>query len=1112
MKFTGEFFIPPENSEGKFDNHELLIEHKHRYLSILKLAKDKIVLDMACGEGYGSNILSGSASQVYSVDINAELIEHASKIYRKNNISFLVGAAEKIPMPDHSVDLIVSFETLEHLPAGVQIEFMAEAKRVLKPNGIMAISTPEKKNYTERYNHHNEFHQHELYKDEFEDLLKKHFAYVNLYEQGFEVTSLILNKKDYDKETSLSCLKVDDKAYNFEGKYLIALCSDSYENANISISGIIPESERSFFSLVDRIVDLQHEVEKLGAWGRSSSEEIDELRKRVSDLQRHTDELGKWGKRSAEETETLRNKLNQLQQQFNYVSEKAQTQVEFKKPISEKVTEFSGWTRELKESENLSIDPASLEKDVQKTLTNHELRRDLEKKGKEIEKLESARKELESRLQEIYYSDGYKLLSKYYRIKAKLLPKNSKAYLLLRSFVRVIKTGKLQVRSNYNTVSAPRKENNFFPIPDVPDDIKFPLAFPVFDQPLVSIIVPAYNNWVLTRNCLISIYKQTNDVTYEIIVGDNVSTDETVNFKQYFTNVNYIRNRENLGYIRNINSAARQARGKYILTLNNDTTVTPNWLSSMIDVMDKDPSVGLVGSKLIFPDGSLQEAGGIIWIDGTGWNYGRGKDPEASEYNYLKEVDYISGASNLIRKEIWDRLKGLDERYVPAYFDDSDLAFSIRDLGYKVIYQPLSVVIHYEGVTHGTNTSSGTKKYQALNATKFIEKWNKILNKDHFIGGKEVFVARDRSRYKKTILVIDHYVPQFDKDAGSRTTFQLLQLFTKLNYNVKFIGDNFFRHEPYTTHLQQMGIEVLYGVWYRDHWQEWISENREYIDFVYINRPHISAKYIDEIKKRTNARVIYYGHDLHYVREQRQYEIEKRPELLKSAKKWKTIETGLFRKSDHIVTLSSDEKEIIEKETGKNNVHIIPAFYYSGFQEPITNFNDRQHLLFIGGFGHQPNIDAVLWFSREVFPVIAEKLKNVKFLIVGSNAPEEVRNLQSDDINVLGYISDETLDNLYRSVKMVVIPLRYGAGVKGKTVEAMYHGVPFVTTRFGIEGLKDIQQVTESYDTAATFADAVLKLYNNNEELAAFSRNSIEYAKQNFSEDNVKNIINTVFS
>ncbi len=718
---------------------------------------------------------------------------------------------------------------------------------------------------------------------------------------------------------------------------------------------------------------------------------------------------------------------------------------------------------------------------------------------------------LNIKLSEIYASEGWKLLSVYYGIRNRLLPQNSLRYKKVKNIVN-----RIRGKKNDNIVIQDHSGPGGNPYERSASTQFDPFEFPYFSDPKVSVIIPAYNGWEMNYLCLRSIKENTESLSYEVIFADDASTDETRNIDQTITRIVHIRNEQNLGFLRNCNHAASFARGEYLHFLNNDTEVTPGWLSSLVTLMEKDKTIGMAGSKLVYPDGRLQEAGGIIWQDASGWNYGHKQDPEAPEFNYVKEVDYISGASIMIRTDLWKKLGGFDERYAPAYFEDTDLAFSVRKEGYKVVYQPLSVVRHFEGFSHGTDQTvqpgkPSIKSYQQVNALKFLEKWSVELDKQ-FPNAVNPFWTRDRSKDKKTIVVIDHYVPHFDKDAGSRNTFQLLRLFVQLGYNVKFIGDNFYKHEPYTTVLQQMGIEVLYGEYYRDNLSSWIEQNNKYIDFFYINRPHISIKYIDFIREKTNAKIVYFGHDLHFIRERHQYEIEKDPVLLASAEEWKKTETRLIRQSDTILTLSCDEKEIIEKEIGHSNVHTMPAFSYSRFNEPAADFDQRKDLLFVGGFGHKPNLDAVLWFTQQVFPTVRQELKDIRLVIVGSNAPEEVTRLASPSIEVRGYVSDEDLANLYRNVKMVVIPLRYGAGVKGKTVEAMYYGVPFVTTRFGIEGLQNINQVATGKDTAEQFVAEILELYNNNDKLQEFSRKEVEYARKYLSEENVNNIISEVFS
>ena len=229
----------------------------------------------------------------------------------------------------------------------------------------------------------------------------------------------------------------------------------------------------------------------------------------------------------------------------------------------------------------------------------------------------------------------------------------------------------------------------------------------------------------------------------------------------------------------------------------------------MVEIFELNEEAGLVGSKLDYPDGKLQEAGGIVWRDASAWNYGRLQDPELPEFNYVREVDYVSGAAIMFPRALFMELGKFDERFVPAYYEDTDLAFKVRAAGRKVYYQPGSVVIHYEGVSNGVDESSGIKQYQVANRDKFEDKWRPVLQEEHFVNGEEILRARERSRGSTTVLVVDHYVPHFDRDAGSRSTFLYLKLLVQAGCNVKFLGDNFFRHEPYTTVLQQMGIESL---------------------------------------------------------------------------------------------------------------------------------------------------------------------------------------------------------------------------------------------------------------------------------------------------------------
>jgi len=372
-------------------------------------------------------------------------------------------------------------------------------------------------------------------------------------------------------------------------------------------------------------------------------------------------------------------------------------------------------------------------------------------------------------------------------------------------------------------------------------------------------------------------------------------------------------------------------------------------------------------------------------------------------------------------------------------------------------------------------------------------------------------LKNDESNRKKVIMVIDYSVPSYDQDAGSRTMFQYLKLFVELGYKVVFMPDDFCKTEPYVEDLKKIGVEVLYGDWYANNWHAWMKENNEYIDYIYLNRVCVAIRYIDFIKENLKARVIYNAVDFSFLREKRQFEITKDEKYLKASKESKKYEFHIFEKSDVIVTISEYERKFLHKELPEKQIYVMPTFIYENFLgENGLNFEKRENITFIGGFKHYPNVDGVSWFAKEVLPLVLKYIPDVIFNIIGSNPSADILNLKSKNINVTGYISEGKLKEYYNKSKIIVAPLRFGAGVKGKVIEAIAYGVPVVTTSVGAEGIKDIGGVLSVANKAKDFAKLVVDLYRDHRRWQKIRDIQEQYTKKYLGLDAGKRVWNEI--
>ncbi|WP_298282094.1 glycosyltransferase [Acidocella sp.] len=627
------------------------------------------------------------------------------------------------------------------------------------------------------------------------------------------------------------------------------------------------------------------------------------------------------------------------------------------------------------------------------------------------------------------------------------------------------------------------------------------IIIPASETPIVSIIISTYGQVDFTLLCLSSIMASAPTVPLEVVlVDDAYPGPEDVSRLREIPGIIFTRNETNLGFLLSCNRAAALAKGRYLYMLNNDTELLPGAIDQLVQTLEARPDVGLVGSKLIFADGSLQEAGGILWGDGSGWNFGRGGDPARPEFNYPREVDYCSGASIMLARALFTALGGFDPAYAPAYYEDSDLAMRIRARGLKTLYVPRSVVIHHEGKSHGTDTKRGVKAYQATNQAKFAAQWGAVLRRDHFAGPHDWPRARDHGKQRKLILIIDRYAPEPDRDAGSRSVLGIIECLIGAGWIVKLWSHERGRTPVYAAAVEQMGVEVLDERW-PGSLSAWLAENGAGLDHVLISRPTIARAVLSAVKAGTRAPISFYGHDLHFARLRRQAMYAQAPQqarkFLAKAAAAEKMERRIWGRVDLVLYPSETETIVVREVAPWALAKTITPFFF-----PIAEARTpppQRALLFVAGFAHLPNVDAAHFLVCEIRPVLEKMVGPVSIILAGANPTDAVRALAGPNVEVTGYISDEALARLYAQARVAIVPLRFGAGVKGKVVEALSHGLPLVTTRTGAQGIPGLEAVIPVHDEVAAIARALALLLQDDEAWQARSDAQRAFARAHFS-------------
>jgi GT2 family glycosyltransferase/glycosyltransferase involved in cell wall biosynthesis/SAM-dependent methyltransferase len=632
-----------------------------------------------------------------------------------------------------------------------------------------------------------------------------------------------------------------------------------------------------------------------------------------------------------------------------------------------------------------------------------------------------------------------------------------------------------------------------------PVPVETPIRLLTSAEPEVSIVIPVYGKWEFTRQCLQSIASHWSSVPFEVIVVDDASPDATLLNLGQMVGVRVVQREVNGGFIAACNAGIEVSKGRFVVLLNNDTEVTEGWLDALVDVA-REPGVGVVGARLVYPDGRLQEAGGIIFSDGHGWNFGRHESSYDPRYNFRRSVDYCSGAALLIRRDLLAEVGGMDSRYAPAYYEDTDICFSARARGLDVVYQPAATVIHHEGVSHGTDIGSGIKAYQQLNRLKFTEKWADVLAGQPANDPETVPLTPWRGT-RGIVLMFDHYVPEPDEDAGSKRELEIVRALLELGYGVVFVPDNGHPSEPHTSQLRALGVEVLTGVFdFAGHFRQLAPM----LTMAIVARPDVGWRFIPLLREHVpDCPIVYDTVDLHFLRERRAAALTSDPALDRRSQLTRERELALMRLSDAALVVSPAEVEVLGQEANDITVRVLSLIQDS--QLRCASLTGRADLLFIGSFAHPPNADGIGWFIRDVLPIIRQTRPDVRLRVVGRNAPVELMDL-GDAVEFLGWVPD--VEPEYAATRVTVAPLRFGAGVKGKVVESLSYGVPVVTTPVGAEGTGLVDGSTARIAAdAPAFARAVLDLLEDDAAWRSISDAGLAHVDEHFGREATRSAV-----
>ena len=627
--------------------------------------------------------------------------------------------------------------------------------------------------------------------------------------------------------------------------------------------------------------------------------------------------------------------------------------------------------------------------------------------------------------------------------------------------------------------------------------------FPSSQNPRVSVIIPVFNRADLTLQCLQALAAESVNCL-EVIIIDNASSDETTRLFSRIEGVRYIRNEKNLHFLEGSNQGAALARGEYLLFLNSDTRVMPGSIAAALENFAHAADVGAVGAKLILPDGTLQEAGSIIWRDGTCLGYGRGDAPSRAPYQFRRAVDFCSGAFLLTPRRLFEQLNGFDLDFKPAYYEEVDYCLRLWKLGYKVVYEPGSVIWHYEFAS--SKRTDDALKLQRERQALIVAKHGQYLSFKPNPSSKAVIEAREGGARRRRVLWIDERIPHLKYGAGYPRAREILKVIQSLDASVTLYPAIYQEPEEswgqiYSTLPREVEVAALDG-YGPGSLAQFLSDRSGYYDTIFVSRPETMRL----VRKVLNASpapidcglITYDAEALFSNRELLESKIKGHPLTPDEYTQMVKRELSLAEGVRGITTVSSSEANIF-REHGFSKVSTLS--HAVSISSTVKGFHQRNGILFVGAIHGDggPNYDAVRWFCSQVLPILRANGEDSPVYVVGYNRSTTLSEFTKLGVQIVGEVPE--VGPWFDRCRVFIAPTRFSAGIPLKVVEALSHGIPAVITPLLQQQLGwSANFPALSADSPENFAKSVHELLRNEPLWNKLSSGSTDTVMQQFSQ------------